>query len=103
MDNINEEPEKVIKKKKKSYKAKIVVVLIIIILAGLAYGYFWYQKTQQLRLEADKVINKANQYDTLVTQIWTERSRCENFITQQEGNFGDFEYCNQFLKWSNDK
>lgn len=90
-------------KKKGSLKRKVYLILVIIVLGAGIYGYYWFRATQQLRLEAQDVIEKVAKYDTLQAVIQTERDRCEKFITQEEGDFGSFEYCKKFIQWVNNQ
>jgi|SRR5680860_1199129 len=101
MENTIEEQDKMELKKKSKFKPKILIALFLLIIAAMAYGYYWYNSTKNLRIEAQGVVDKAIKYDNLSAEIETERNRCENFITQQEGDFGSFEYCKKFLDWSN--
>ncbi|MBU0999353.1 hypothetical protein KKG24_03570 [Patescibacteria group bacterium] len=86
--------------KKTSLKWKIYAVLLVILLGAGAYGYWWRQKTNTLRVEAEAVIEQAQRYDTLQSAVKNERTRCENFIAQKEGDFGSFEYCKKLIDWS---
>ncbi|PIT92224.1 MAG: hypothetical protein COU08_03540 [Candidatus Harrisonbacteria bacterium CG10_big_fil_rev_8_21_14_0_10_42_17] len=72
-------------------------LLVFIVIGVGSYGYFWFQKTTTLRYEAEQVIQMATLYTALKSEIDSERSRCENFIAQKEGSFGNFEYCKLFL------
>jgi len=66
----------------------------------VAYGYYWYKETNVLRLNAISVIDKADHLDILENAVNAERARCENFISQQEGDFGSFEYCKKLINWA---
>jgi len=90
-------------KKKGSLKRKIYLILLIVLIGVALYGYYWFRTTQQLRLEARDVVEKAVKYDTLQTVIQAERDRCEKFISQEEGDFGSFEYCKKFIQWVNNQ
>jgi|GEM_PF-1362526 len=90
-------------KKKGSFKRKIYLILFIVLVGAALYGYYWFRTTQQLRLEAQDAIEKAVKYDTLQTAIQAERNRCEKFISQEEGDFGSFEYCKKFIQWANNQ
>lgn len=86
-------------KKSGSLKWKVYLLLFFIVLGAVAYGYFWYEKTNALRNEAEQVIEWAQKFDVLQSAIKDERARCEQFIAQKEGDFGIFEYCKKFLNW----
>ena len=90
-------------KKKGSLKRKVYLTLLIVVVGVGIYGYYWFSTTQQLRLEAQAVIEKVAKYDMLQAAIQTERDRCEKFIAQEEGDFGSFEYCKKFIQWVNNQ
>lgn len=83
---------------------KVKIITIVIIVLGVisfgVYGYFWFQSTKNIRAEAEAVVGDAKQYNLLKDKIQTENSRCKNFISQKEGDFGSFEYCKKYIKWS---
>jgi hypothetical protein len=86
---------------KGSLKWRTFLVLIIIIIGGGAYGYFWLQKNNELRMEAEEVIERAQRFEVILSSLNSERDRCEEFISQKEGDFGSFEYCKKFIDWMN--
>lgn len=86
--------------KKSSFKTKLIIVLAIAAFLLLAYGYYWHSSTQKLRVNARAVLEQAQKYDDLKAKIQAEQSRCENFISQQKGDFGSFEYCQKFIEWA---
>ncbi|MBU1017628.1 hypothetical protein KKA33_01215 [Patescibacteria group bacterium] len=85
--------------KKGGWKWKILALLLIIAIGGSIYLYYWYQDTNRLRQQAQTVIKKAETYDALKSKIKTEYDRCQVFISQQEGSFGNFEYCKGYTNW----
>lgn len=87
-------------KKKGGFKWKAYFVLVIILLGAGLYGYFWYQKTNEIRIEADAVILKAEKFDSINSALQAEQDRCKDFIAQKEGDFGSFEYCKKFIIWA---
>ncbi|MDP3965096.1 MAG: hypothetical protein Q8Q20_05610 [bacterium] len=87
--------------KKFTMKRKISLFLILLVILGIGYGFFWIKQTNTLRADAENVIEQANQYEAVKTEITTEKSRCEGFISQQQGDFGSFEYCTKFIEWAN--
>jgi flagellar basal body-associated protein FliL len=94
--------------KKKRAKGKILLIVLIFLLAGLGYGYFWY-KGITVRDEAARVALSENeslkaevaQLSLLKDDVAHEYTRCQEFISQREGNFGSFEYCQKFIEWVN--
>jgi LPS O-antigen subunit length determinant protein (WzzB/FepE family) len=95
------EQEIVTEPRKKHTKSKIIIFSITLILIGIAYGYFWYQSTNTLRQEADSVLEDVEKFNVLSEALNKEKGHCQIFITQQEGDFGSFEYCKKFIEWIN--
>jgi len=87
--------------KRKKVKLIFFIVLIVIIFSLGLYGYLWVLSTQKMRIEAQNTIRDAQNFKSLEEKIKTEKSRCENFISQKEGDFGSFEYCQKFIDWTN--
>lgn len=71
--------------KKKSSKGTWYLILFLIILGIAGYGYYRIQTTVESRS---------------LLKIQTESDRCNTFIAQQSGDFGDFEYCKRFIEWA---
>lgn len=92
------EPEK---KKRFGWKAKLILVLIVVLLAAGAYGYYWVQKTYELRRQVEGQIEMIESYKNLRAGLQAEYSRCQSFISQEQGEFGSFEYCQRFTQWVN--
>lgn len=86
--------------KKRSWRWKMYTVLLVLIIGAGAYGYWWFQNTNALRVEAEAVMGRAQKYETLQSAVKNERTRCENFIAQKEGGFGSFEYCKKLIDWT---
>lgn len=86
---------------KKNWRFKIISLIILVAVAGVVYLYFWYLQTNKLRQEAQVVIEKAEKYETINENIKNEYFRCQEFITQKEGDFASFEYCKRFIQWVN--
>lgn len=101
MNNVDLLDQEKIIKKKNNWKNKFLIILILIIILIVFYIYFQHRFTQKLRTDARQSIEKANKYDVILEKVQSERSRCENFIVQEEGDFGSFEYCKKFIDWSN--
>lgn len=87
-------------KKKSGLKRKIYFLLALIIVGAIGYGYFWITGTNQIRKEAVLAVEQAEMYKTLREAMGVERDRCANFIARQEGDFGSFEYCKNFIDWN---
>ena len=79
----------------------LFIILILLILGGIAYGYYWYTTTVTKAQQADQVILNAQNYDVISREIEKEYARCQGFIAQEQGGFGEFEYCKRFINWVN--
>lgn len=77
----------------------VLVFIAALVGAGL-FGYIKIKRMKQQNENAQMVIADAQKYQNIMARIYEERNRCENFIAQQSGNFGEFEYCRAFLDWS---
>lgn len=85
--------------RKSMWKVRVMGILAVIVIALGAYGYFWYQQTNKKLVAAEQVSAQAEQFQRMDAALMTEYDRCTTFITQGEGNFGEFEYCQRFLDW----
>lgn len=99
-ENNNQENTQLNPKKRKSVKWKVYFVVAMILVGGGAYGYYWYKQTSAFRSEARAVLDRAEKFDILKNAVNDEWRRCENFISQKEGDFGSFEYCKKFINWT---
>ena len=79
---------------------KLYLTIIIILIVASAYGYFWFTKNQKLVNEAQQLVEQSKKYESLNTAIQEELDRCDKFISQKEGDFGSFEYCQKFINWT---
>jgi len=82
---------------KRGWKFKLVLILII--LGLLVFLYFWFANSLKLRNQAQEVISQAENYQVLEDYLNQEYDRCQEFITQEEGDFGSFQYCQGFIDW----
>lgn len=106
MDNkITQQPQTPLKKG--HWKRYPILFLLVIILAGGGYGYYWYRGVIKTKAQADQILNEYNKlqatkgkYDQLVEALKREQIRCKDFISQGEGQFGEFEYCKKFVEWA---
>ena len=85
---------------KKSYIWKVYLILLLIVFCAGVYGYYWIESAKKERLEAQNLIAKVGQYEILHVSVQNEVERCKNFIVQEQGNFGGFEYCKKFIEWA---
>lgn len=86
----------------KSFPFRLVffIVLCLAVLGAVWYAYYWYTATNAKIQEAELVITEAENYKALSSQIQAETRRCEGFIAQESGEFGEFEYCRRFINWT---
>jgi len=98
---MNEKDEEIIvTSKKRSIKLKLTIFSLVFILGFGAYLYFWYQSTNQIRLESLALIEKVSNLEEIKKNINSENLRCKDYIVKKEGEFAGFEYCKQFINWS---
>lgn len=88
-------------------KSKIILFLIILFLGLSAYGYYWYSGIIKTNNAAQSVISEnivlkeqIKSQTNLKEAINSEKNRCQEFISQKEGDFGDFEYCKEYINWA---
>jgi len=97
-------------KKPIKWKKWFIMFLLILILGLTGYIYYWYDNILQLQKQAEisikkssSVIQEANLYKNLKESIQNEYNRCQEFISQKEGDFGSFEYCKRYIEWTSKK
>jgi len=77
------------------------LLLILLLLSGAGfYGYRWYLNTAELFHNAKANESLAGKYIFLDEALQSERSRCIEFIAQQQGDFSSFAYCQKFIEWA---
>lgn len=88
---INAYNEKGVKKKKSSVSVKIIIFLILLLVAVSGVFYFYYQSTQGKIIEYNKKLQE-------IKSLQSEQDRCSTVLSQESGNFDDYEYCLQLLQ-----
>ena len=93
-------------KLKKSLYFFVVAIFIFLI----SFGYYKYVKYTNWRTEAIQAIEKVSTdtaeleaLQVLQAEVKAEADRCKDFISQQQGEFGEFQYCQHFIEWSENK
>jgi hypothetical protein len=84
----------------KALKKNTLLALILIIAAVAVFGYIKIKTIQQDLEEGRSNTQKARQFDTYDEILRKEVDRCREFVSQGEGDFSEFEFCNKFLDWS---
>lgn len=107
--DVSAEDTNVFVKKKSTWKKKLVTFGLLVVLAIGGYGYYQFTLLQQWYADAQFAIaNQENAeasqaaYLDLRLEIDEETDRCKDFVASEAGEFGEFEYCNRFIKWSNE-
>jgi len=98
----------IIKPENKKSKWTAIIVFLIIAFALAGYGYYWFAGVQKTQQEVALVINEnlalkeqEQKLKDLRDAINTEKTRCQEFISQSQGDFSSFEYCKKFILWVN--
>lgn len=81
-------------------KKVLLLILLVIIFAGLIYFFVWYAKVQKVYKQSKTITMDYDQLANMQEIIQNEYDRCQSFISQQQGDFGSFEYCKKYLEWS---
>jgi len=87
----NTDTEGIAKKKKGNFSLKIIIVLFLLLALVSASFYFYYQKNQIKLAEYDKNIQQ-------IKNLVSEQKRCSDLLSQEGGNFSDYDYCRQLLQ-----
>lgn len=103
-DSLVPTPEK---PKKSRIKKWLKIILVLIVIGGGLYVYFWYTNIQGLQEEANQALEASQSSQAEIIslrnykeQVDLEFTRCQTFISEEEGSFGEFEYCQSFLDWA---
>ena len=80
-------------------KPYLAFASVIILSVGAAY--FWGLRSSMLKLEkeAEANIQKARNFDVLKDGFLKQKTECQEFLSQQEGNFNQFSYCQKFIEF----
>lgn len=108
-ENTTQETKPVKSKKpfKKRLKTYFIGFLLVLLLVLTGFIYYNYTRYTNLLEEAQVAITQNEQLQTEITKytelkkaVNNESQRCETLITQEEGNFSQFSYCQEFLRFS---
>ena len=78
-------------KKNSSSKSKLTVFLVMLLLITAGSFYFYFRSTQNLKDEYNNGIN-------IIQKLSSEKERCSSLLSQQSGNFNEYEYCRKLLE-----
>jgi len=71
-------------------KFRYVLILLLLLTSVCLAFYYYFQNTRNLK-------NKLIQNKQVIDQLQNEQNKCASLLSQQSGNFGDYEYCRKFL------
>jgi len=84
---------------KSRWKIYSTLVVVLIIAGALLWGYFWWSGiSARLQLAEQTRIN-IEQCERLVDQALRENKRCADLIASGEGDFKEYDYCNQYTEF----
>jgi hypothetical protein len=88
------------------WKKRVVILLVLIGMVTIAYGYYSYISLMRQVTDAENILSENVRLtalngvlETTRTAAQEEYTRCQDFISQREGDFGSFEYCKHFIDW----
>ncbi len=82
-----QEKAKVNKKRKLSLKTKIILFELLVIIALIIAGIYFRSR-----------IITSNNYIEEHNQLSKEKTRCEELMSRQSGDFDQYQYCRQLLQ-----
>ncbi len=106
--------ETVLKQQKFSGTSKVTTLkkglyffVVALLISLISFGYYKYVQYSNWRTEAIRAIEKVSadtaQLEALQLiqdEVEAEANRCKDFISQQQGEFGEFQYCQNFIDWA---
>ncbi len=78
-------------KNRLSFRTKLIFLLFLLLGIILGAFYFYMQTTQQLKA-------KYNQGTKYLETLDSEQNRCSSILSEESGNFSDYEYCRKLLQ-----
>lgn len=108
MENMIEKQNELRSAKKQMNMKKYLIGMLAIILVGVVgYGFFRYRQFQNKMESAnaalvtnEELMVEVTKYEILKSTLNKEKDRCKDLITQEEGNFSEFSYCQDFLDFT---
>jgi flagellar basal body-associated protein FliL len=79
------------KASKPSWKTRMIIFLFLLAVALSFSLWFYIRSTEKQRSEYQRASQEVN-------LIKEERNRCSALVNQQQGDFGEYEYCRRFLQ-----
>ncbi len=74
----------------KTSKVKLWLAVILVAIGIVTGGFVWIRLMYRENQDAKKVLN-------LHQQVVDELSRCKALVAQPQGNFKDYDYCQQLI------
>lgn len=90
-DNSRKVPDVKSIKTKIAFKTRFIYFLILSLASVCAILYLFIKTTSESKLE----YNQGIEYLETLGKV---QERCTDVLTQESGNFGDYDYCRQFMQ-----
>lgn len=94
-------------KKQNKIKKYLIAVVVLVFVVGAGYGFFKYKQFQnkmesanEALIKNEELVVEVTKYEILKSTLNKEKNRCKDLITQEEGNFAEFSYCQDFLDFT---
>ena len=79
--------------------AHLALIILVLFLTGV--GVYHFVQVRKMFRQAREFSIKEQQFNQITKSINDQYKTCQNLISQQQGNFGSFEYCKQYIEWAN--
>lgn len=94
------------KNKKVSFKQVIGVILIAVALSLGIYLFIMYRNYSKIKAQSRQIVQEnreitaqINRDKVLKSKLVAEFERCEELISNGQGNFNEFSYCQRYLEF----
>ena len=82
-----------------------VGILLLVSMLGLGiFRVYQYKQWHTVALQAIEERNLQNEelksLKNVKESVTSELERCKNFLSLEEGEFGEFQYCQKFIEWA---
>lgn len=86
---------------KSPFKKYLYLGTAIIVLALVIFSIYQFIQIRNMFRQAREFSVKEQQFNQTVQKVQEQNSTCKTLISQQSGDFGEFEYCKRFVEWTN--